>query len=634
MVFYVSDKLQYVYKDDIQGSTMDACVEYCTGKEMLAIDTETTGLDFTIDEMLLFQIGDKHNQFVINVLDVDISPLLPILTSVDVVKIFHNSKFDYKFLRKLLGVQIEKIYDTMLAEAVLECGKDGVSKSLSATAKRHLGIELSKEARSAFIANKTNVFSANQILYAAKDIEVLFDIYDAQKILITKYGLGRVVSLENYAALAFADIEFNGMMIDTQKWISIAEDVSKDVEDVQGELYDMVGSDPLFKSLIPSVFNLSLFDDQETARRTSLVRAVNFSSPTQTLKLFRTISPMLDSVGAPVLSSIRGEHPIVNKYIMFKEKEKLYNSYGPSFLEKYVKKDGRVHTSFNQVLNTGRVSSSGPNMQQIPANNLYRNAFIADSGWVFVSSDFSSQELCIIATGSNDPVWLEALEKGQDLHSVCAELVFGERWKRAAKTDCKFYLEDKAKCDCPEHGKLRTHVKSINFGLAYGMSAHKLSDTLRIPLEDADNLISKYFSEFPRIKHFLNSLGKFGTSNGYIRTFPPYQRIRWFSDWKPKMKDTSKMGAIERASKNTPIQGSGADMVKEALVLMRRAILRDKLPVKIVMTVHDQIDTIVLKEYAPTWKIQMKEIMETAALSSIPSGLLKSDTNISISWEK
>ena len=396
----------------------------------------------------------------------------------------------------------------------------------------------------------------------------------------------------------------------------------------------MILSDPMFSEFIPKSFNLSLFDNEEDSRINNLKNTFSFSSPKQVLNLFNTIDESLDSVNGKLLLTIKNKHEIIGKYITFKEKEKLYNAYGPSFLEKYLKSDGKIHTSFNQVLDTGRVSSRDPNMQQIPADNIYRNAFVADDGYVFASSDFSSQELCIIATGSQDPVWIQALETGQDLHSVCAELVFDTRWSDAAESNCKFYSKNKAKCNCPKHGKLRTQVKSINFGLAYGMSAHKLSDTLQITLPEAEELIEKYFTAFPRIKNFLTKLGNFGTSNGYIKTFKPYGRVRWFPKWEPYMRDMVEFGSIERASKNTPIQGTGADMTKEALVIIRKYILENDLPVKLVMTVHDQIDTIVHADYADQWKRHMQALMERAALTTIPNGLLKSDTNLSLTWEK
>lgn len=614
--------------------SLDRCISYCSSVKVLAIDTETTGLNFLEDSILLFQIGDSEAQFVIDCTTVDLAPLKPLLLDASIQKVFHNVKFDYKFIRKALNIQIENVYDTMLGEAVLHCGKDNISKSLAATAERHLGIHLSKSEQNSFIGQSHSNFTLSQIEYAAKDIAILLNIKDSQERQLSKYGLRKVIKLENYASLAFADIEYNGVGVNPEQWLQTSEKVKVVVDGLEDELYQSILELDMFDKFVPKAYTLSLFDSEEQTLQDELRRTFSFSSPKQVLELFKTFEPKLDSVNGKLLKTIQGRHPIIAKYIRFKEQEKLYNAYGPAFLEKYVQSDGKVHTSFNQVLDTGRVSSRDPNMQQIPANNEYRNAFIAEPGWVFVSSDFSSQELCIIATGSNDPVWIKALTDGQDLHSVCAELVFGQTWVDAAEQDCAFFAHNKAKCNCPKHGKLRTQVKSINFGLAYGMSAHKLSDTLQIELEEAENLISTYFSAFPKIKHFLTGLGKFGTSHGYIKTFPPYERIRWFDSWRPRMDDMREFGAIERASKNTPIQGTGADMTKEALVLMRKHILKNKLPVKIIMTVHDQIDTIVVEEFAEEWKVIMGSIMEHAALSAIPNGLLKSDTNISKSWEK
>ena len=633
--------MQFITKNtylDITGitvvDTLDHCISYCSAKRVLAIDTETTGLDFIDDKILLFQIGDSDAQFVIDCTTISLTPLIPLLLDVNIQKVFHNVKFDYKFIRQALDIQMENVYDTMLAEAILHCGKKNFSKSLAATAERHLGLQLSKAEQNSFVGLTNTHFTVSQLEYAAKDIEILIDIKESQAKQLAQHGLERLCKLENYASLAFADIEFNGIGIDKDTWLDVAVSVGEELKVLEDELYQMILSDDLFADFIPKNYTLSLFDTEEGSRISTLKSSFSFSSPKQVLSLFNKIDPALDSVNGKLLATIKSKHDIIGKYISFKEKEKLYNAYGPSFLEKYLKSDGKVHTSFNQILDTGRVSSRDPNMQQIPADNKYRNAFVADDGYVFASSDFSSQELCIIATGSQDPVWIQALETGQDLHSVCAELVFDTRWSDAAESNCKFYSQNKAKCKCPKHGKLRTQVKSINFGLAYGMSAHKLSDTLQISLPEAEELIEKYFTAFPRIKNFLTKLGNYGTSNGHIRTFKPYRRIRWFPKWEPYMRDMVEFGSIERASKNTPIQGTGADMTKEALVIMRKFILMNKLPVKIVMTVHDQIDTIVHADYADQWKRDMKALMERAALTTIPNGLLKSDTNLSLTWEK
>ena len=289
----------------------------------------------------------------------------------------------------------------------------------------------------------------------------------------------------------------------------------------------------------------------------------------------------------------------------------------------------------------------------MPASNKFRNCMKAPEGWVFVSSDYSSQELNVIAYGSKDPVWIEALEKGQDLHSVCAALVYGSKWDDAAAEGCDYFMPaqditdegvtvaveiEKQKCNCPEHKSLRTKVKTVNFGLAYGMGPNKLADTIESSLGEAKELIESYFKVFPNIGNFLDKLERFGVKYGYARTYPPYNRRRWFSDWfknigaEPSLRGIT--GTIGRASKNTPIQGASADMTKLALIYVRDFIRKNNVPVKIVMTVHDQIDTVCSKEYSEEWRVKMTELMEEAALKIIPNGLLKAETNISECWEK
>ena len=215
---------------------------------------------------------------------------------------------------------------------------------------------------------------------------------------------------------------------------------------------------------------------------------------------------------------------------------------------------------------------------------------------------------------------------------MCADLVYGDIWVNAAEEGCSFMV-NQSKCNCKEHKKLRTGVKSINFGLAYGMSEFKLADTLQISTDEAGALIKTYFSSFPKIKKFLDSLGAFGIQKGYILTYAPYRRIRWFPKWERGMSFKVK-GEIERASKNTPIQGASADMTKQAMIYIREEIRDNKWPVKMVMTVHDQIDTICHIDRSEEWKVKMTELMEKAALVIVTNGLLKSETEISKVWCK
>ena len=604
--------------NDIQTATIQECKAYCESKTVLGVDTETEGFDFTCKKLIMFQIGDRDRQYVIDTRVVDISPLKEVLESNKVVKVLHNAKFDYKFIKKWAGISMEEIYDTFLAERVINCGKQDYGYSLSRCVERYIGVTLDKETRNKFIGLQGQPFTVDQITYGANDVVYLLDIRDKQQAKIHSLELQQVARLENAVVKVFAEIEYEGLDIDKDKWTAMAEANVKLAHEQAISLDDMVLEHPLLQHYRVPV-QVDMFAPIEEVRHTH----INWGSPSQTLELFRNLIPDLEDVNGKKLNKYRYKHKLIDEYIRYKERTKLANAYGTKFFN-YVNSDGKVHTNFSQILDTGRVSSSKPNMQQIPSDNTFRNCFIAPDGWVFVSSDYSSQELNVIAYGSQDPVWLDALEKGLDLHGVCADLVFEDKWRNA---------------DTDEKKKLRTQIKAINFGLAYGMGPFKLADTLQISKAEAENLIEKYFTEFPNIRDFLNKLGTFGTRNGYIRTFKPFKRRRWFDNWFPKIwDDRSKLmefGSIERASKNTPIQGSSADMTKLALIYIYKEIQKSwSDSVKIVMTVHDQIDTICKQEVADAWAVKMTELMEKAALVIIPNGLLKADTNISKTWEK
>jgi DNA polymerase-1 len=582
----------------------------------------------------MLQIGDNERQYVIDCRDLNYADqvqLTRVLNNEGIVKIFHNAKFDYKFIKHYLKIDTINIHDTYLCEKVLHCGKTDYGFGLAKLVKRYLGKDLDKSVRSRFTQTSSTPFTDDQIIYGAKDVEYLIDIYSQQVDLLTMQTLFNVAKLENQAVIVFSEIEYNGLEIDTIQWKKLAD------RNKQESLH-------LGKQLDASLLSYVEFDKYRAKKQLDLFVAeeelkdstVNWDSPSQVLKIFQTLFPKIEDVNGKKLAPYRYKHPLIDEYIKYKEKSKLASAFGQNF-NSYISCDGKVHTNFQQILDTGRVSSSEPNMQQIPATNEYRNCFVAPHGWVFVSSDYSSQELNVIAYGSQDPVFLKSLKLNEDLHSVCAELVFADVWKNAAEHDCAYYQYSQ-KCECKEHKKLRTQVKTINFGLAYGMGPKKLSETINCSMAEAKQLIEKYFKAFPKIKRFLEDQGEFGKRYGYVTTFFPFYRKRWFDSWTPKMygdRDSfMELGSIERASKNTPIQGSSADMTKLALVYLYKRIKKHGYPVKIVMTVHDQIDTICPQEFAEEWKVYMTEEMEKAANQIIRNGLLKAETSITKVWSK
>lgn len=628
MIKFIGSQTQFNNK--IELSTIEECVNYCLSKAVLGVDTETEGFDFTCKKMIMFQIGDMDEQYVIDTRYVSIEPLREVLESHQIIKIFHNAKFDYKFIKRWADIECKNIYDTYLTEKVLHCGKQSHGYSLSKCCERYIGVSLDKEVRNKFVNLQGQPFTHNHITYGANDVAYLIQIWDKQHKLLDESDLVQVADLENKAVVVFSEIEYEGLIVDRDSWVELATENLEKAHTYELQLDREVINHPKLSKHYHVPVQQDMFLQVEEQRATN----IKWSSPSQVLTLFQHLVPELEDVNGKNLNKYKFKHPIIKSYIRYKELSKLANAYGTNFFN-YVNCDGKVHTNFSQILDTGRVSSSEPNMQQIPSDNKYRNCFIAPQGWVFVSSDYSSQELNVIAYGSKDPVFLDALKNNQDLHSVCADLVFQNEWRDAADNDCA-YMRDKSKCDCVKHKSMRTKVKTINFGLAYGMGPHKLSDTLDITVNEASDLIDKYFTAFPNIKQFLDMLGKFGKMNGYIRTFKPFKRKRFFDYWEGPRTPPKEMGMIERASKNTPIQGASADMTKLALVKIHNFIKEHNLQsqVKIVMTVHDQIDTICKEEIAERWKKRMTELMEEAALTIVTNGLLKAETNISKTWTK
>jgi len=271
-------------------------------------------------------------------------------------------------------------------------------------------------------------------------------------------------------------------------------------------------------------------------------------------------------------------------------------------------------------------------MNQIPSKGelakTIRSCFIPKENYKIVGGDYSGAELRIIAECSQDPVWITAFKEDKDLHSELAALTFGidiSEVKNSfpSKPDLKY----------------RDVQKIISFGLAYGMSEYKLSDTMQVPIEEARKIINKFFSAVPKVKQFLHNLGELGKSRGYIRTGNIYSRVRWFPEWHRAQDinntDTFKLlGEIERASMNSPIQGQNANIIKLALINVQKEIDLNNWPVSILLSIYDEIQTECREDKAEEWCKKLEEIMIKTAEVFIKSIPMKADCSIHDYWEK
>lgn len=263
------------------------------------------------------------------------------------------------------------------------------------------------------------------------------------------------------------------------------------------------------------------------------------------------------------------------------------------------------------------------NLQQIPAHSKLgrkiKACFKAREGYKLVSADYSGMELRIIAEFSQDPLWVKTFKEGGDLHSILCAQTFN------------IPIEDVGKPFPPKPDiSYRFLQKTIDFGLSYGMSKYKFSDTAQISVNEADRIIKWFFKIVPKVESFLNSLAKTAVQFGYIRTDLHYRRVRWF----PKLDKNSfkTVGEVERAAKNSVPQGTNANTTKQALVDLQTIIDNNNYPVIILLSIHDEIITECREDFVEEWKPILESTMIEAAQVSIKTIPVKVDSVVSDYW--
>lgn len=458
MIFLCSKQLpiqlsgdkEYLKVEEIQLCSTDDILEYFDSipNSWIAVDTETKGRDPHVKEIITLQLGTPEHQYVIDCRYYDIKIFKDLLEKRNLI--LHNSKFDYKFL-KAAGITIESIYDTMLAECVIFCGYKGHGYGLKALCERYCNVHLNKDVRGEFFLVGDKPFTTTQILYAATDVKHLHDIKDQQAVYINKYDLNHTIWLENNAVKALADIEFNGMFLDKNDWLKIADDSEKKFDEITLELDTIVLNDPILSNKIPKNKQLDLF--AENVRETM----INYSSPMQILRIINMLGFEVEDTSDRSLSKIANKHDFIKKLQEYREVKTIVERYGRSFSSNINRHTGRIHTDFWQVLNTGRISSgndemSAPNLQNIPADNKFRNCFKARPGFLWVSVDYSSQELRLMADGSKEKAFIDVINSGEDLHCYAGSIMFKRTITKADKD-------------------LRNKAKTINFGKPLSLAA-------------------------------------------------------------------------------------------------------------------------------------------------------------------
>lgn len=565
---------------------------------LLAVDLEGTSLDPYENKLLLFQLAVPGQAYLFDVRHLNLRPFAQILADEKILKLAQNAKFDYGMLKALVGIEVVNIFDTMLAERVLTCGLTKLGDlSLAALARKYVGIELVKEVRESFISGHLRDFSKKQLDYAAADVLVLFPIYKIQRANLAKENLEKIAQLEFQLVPAVAEMELRGFLIDVAKWQKAISDYRQRAEEIDKKIQEQLR--PYSRATQKDLFG-------------NHANVVNLNSPSQILNAFRRVGLDLPSTGEEILA--RYDHPLAKLLLEYREYEKIISAFGENLLAKINPKTGRIHPDYMQIgADTGRFACSNPNLQQIPTDSMFRSCFVASPGHKLIVADYSQIELRIMAELSEDPVFLKAFEEDQDLHTLTASQMFNIPLNQVSK-------------------EKRFQAKSINFGLMYGRGARSLAVQLEVSEEEARALLDKYFKQYGRVRSWLDRVAREAVRRGYSYTLGG--RKRYYE--KVNADDPNydrQISYIERQAKNTPIQGTSADMTKIALVYVRDRIRKDGLSSVPIHTIHDEIVVEAKEAEAEQTAKIVKEEMERAGRELLRKVVVKADVSISDVWE-
>lgn len=552
-------KPDYEYITDEESARR--AMEILAGYPVHQVDVEATALDPYEAKWSLLQIGaGSQPRYVFDVrYDTEHSSLHPevldpILQDPNIIRILQNANYDMKIIKRNRGFYIPNIYDTMLVEQLLNLGRGFIRASFAALVDRYLGLTVDKEPRGTFMKYDQK-FEPYQLEYAANDVIPLEMVRDMQWDKVRKEKLENACRLEFEFLVPMCEMELNGILIDVDKWNVIMKDVDIERKKV--------------KKIVQEI--LAETDSQTTLFGVSMV---NIDSHAQLKSALNRYGVTTDSTSAGELQKFKGI-PVIDAILDYRKASKLISTYAQSLLDKISPETGRLHTDFRQMVSTGRMSSSNPNLQNIPGKQKFRSCFIAPEGYSLLTADMSGAELRILGNLSEDPVFVEAYATGQDLHTRTASEMFKVS-----------YEEGKLK-------KYRGAAKAINFGLCYGMSAVGLAKRLDITEMEAKQLINAYFGTYKGVKRFLDKAGKEAVRHRYSTTvsgrrryynMPPYDH--------PDRKKIQR--SIERKGKNAGIQGANADTIKESMILLVERI--KPYDARLILTVHDEVVVEVVNE--------------------------------------
>ncbi|MDF5712478.1 MAG: DNA polymerase I [Rhizonema sp. NSF051] len=583
--------------------------QFTSTETPVAWDTETSDLeprDATLvgigccwgsqpDEVAYIPLGHKDGKNLS--LDFALEALRPILESTDYPKALQNAKFDRLVLRCQGIIMAGVVFDSMLASYVLN--PDGIH-NLGDLARRYLG--LTAKSYTDLVPNgKTiaDVDISSVADYCGMDVHVTFQLVSKLREQLEKIpALHKLlVEVEQPLEPVLAEMEYRGIRIDTAYLKEISQQLEIDLAKFEQQVYDL--AEEKFNLGSPKQLSQILFEKLGLSTKYSRKIQTGYSTDAATLERLQEV----DEIG------------IVDAILEYRTLSKLKSTYVDA-LPKLVRKDTQhVHTDFNQAAtSTGRLSSSNPNLQNIPIRTVFsrkiRKAFLPEPGWLLVAADYSQIELRILAHLSQEPILVEAYRQNEDIHTVTARLIFEK--------------EDVT----PDERRL---AKTINFGVIYGMGSVRFSRSTGIDKVSASEFIKRFNERYSQVFTYLAGVKKQAISQGYVETILGRRRyfdftsnsLRAFKGNNPQLIDLSKLknlgvydAGLLRAAANAPIQGSSADIIKIAMVKLREVL--QNYQAHMLLQVHDELVFEVPPHEWEELQPQIKSAMEGAVSLSVP----------------
>ena len=556
---------------------------------VVAFDTETTGIDAMSAEMvgMSFAVEGGRAWYVAvpeNQAEAQefVDAFRPFFENEGQIKVGQNLKYDLTILSHY-GVEVKgELFDTMLAHYVVEPEQRHNMDHLAETYLHYRTIHIEELIGTGRQQKNMRDLAPSEICdYACEDADVTLRLYPILREKMAECDVTDVFSkIEMPLLPVLARIEQNGVRLDTEALQQTGDDFRARLQTLEEEVYALAGHE--FTITSPKQVGTVLFEELKISEKARKTKTGQYSTSEE------------------VLETLRDKHPIVEKILAHRALKKLLSTYVEALPKLINPRTGRIHTSFNQAVTaTGRLSSSNPNLQNIPVRGEdgreIRKAFVPDEDCTFFSADYSQIELRIMAHLSGDEHMIADFNAGHDIHAATAARIFHKSIEEVTRDE-------------------RRKAKTANFGIIYGISAFGLSERLGIPRGEAKELIDSYFETYPKVKEFMSTCIERAQERGYILT--EFKRRRYLADINSR--NATVRGYAERNAVNAPIQGTAADIIKVAMVAIDRRLREEHLDTKMILQVHDELNFSVPHRELDTVRRLVVEEMERAYSMRVP----------------